>query len=30
VALHQEAVVIRHGRAEERWQVVGRARAITI
>jgi D-serine deaminase-like pyridoxal phosphate-dependent protein len=30
VALHQEAVVIRHGRAEERWQVVGRARTITI
>ena len=30
VALHQEAVVIRNGRAEERWQVVGRARAITI
>lgn len=30
VALHQEAVVIRNGRAQERWQVVGRARAITI
>jgi D-serine deaminase-like pyridoxal phosphate-dependent protein len=30
VALHQEAVVVRHGRAEERWQIVGRARAITI
>jgi len=30
VALHQEAVVVRNGRAEERWQVVGRARAITI
>ena len=30
VALHQEAVVIRKGRAEERWQIVGRARAITI
>ena len=30
VALHQEAVVIRDGRAEEHWQVVGRARTITI
>ena len=30
VALHQEAVVIRNGRADERWQVVGRARRITI
>lgn len=30
VALHQEGVVIRHGRAEERWPVVGRARMITI
>lgn len=30
VALHNEAVVVRHGRAEERWQVAGRARAITI
>ena len=30
VALHQEAVVIRNGRAAERWQIVGRARAITI
>jgi D-serine deaminase-like pyridoxal phosphate-dependent protein len=30
VALHQEAVVIRNGRAEERWQIVGRTRAITI
>jgi D-serine deaminase-like pyridoxal phosphate-dependent protein len=30
VALHNEAVVIRNGRAEERWQVVGRARRITI
>jgi D-serine deaminase-like pyridoxal phosphate-dependent protein len=30
VALHQEAVVVRHGRAEERWQIVGGARAITI
>ena len=26
VALHQEAVVVRNGRAEERWQVVGRGR----
>jgi D-serine deaminase-like pyridoxal phosphate-dependent protein len=30
VALHDEAVVVRGGRADERWQVVGRARAITI
>ena len=30
VALHNEAVVVRNGRAEERWQVVGRARTITI
>jgi D-serine deaminase-like pyridoxal phosphate-dependent protein len=30
VALHAEAVVVRGGRADERWQVVGRARAITI
>ncbi len=30
VALHDEAVVITNGRAEERWQVVGRARTITI
>jgi len=30
VALHNEAVVIRNGRAEERWPVVGRARKITI
>ena len=30
VALHNEAVVVRDGRAEERWQVVGRARTITI
>ena len=30
VALHNEAVVVRNGRAEERWQVVGRARMITI
>lgn len=30
VALHQEAVVIREGRATERWQVTGRARKISI
>jgi D-serine deaminase-like pyridoxal phosphate-dependent protein len=30
VALHNEAVVIRDGRAEERWQVVARARTLTI
>lgn len=30
VALHNEAVVVRNGRAEERWQVVGRARTLTI
>jgi D-serine deaminase-like pyridoxal phosphate-dependent protein len=30
VALHNEAIVVRNGRAEERWQVVGRARTITI
>ena len=30
VALHNEAVVVRNGRAEERWRVVGRARSITI
>jgi 3-hydroxy-D-aspartate aldolase len=30
VALHNEAVVVRNGRAEGRWQVVGRARTITI
>jgi D-serine deaminase-like pyridoxal phosphate-dependent protein len=30
VALHNEAVVIRNGRAEERWPVVARARTITI
>ena len=30
VALHQEAVVIRNGRAEEKWQVVARARMITV
>jgi len=30
VALHQEAVVIRKGRAEEHWQVVARARSITV
>lgn len=30
VALHQEAVVVRDGRAQEKWQVVGRARTITV
>jgi D-serine deaminase-like pyridoxal phosphate-dependent protein len=30
VALHNEAVVVRNGRAEERWQVVARARTLTI
>ena len=30
VALHQEAVVIREGRAQEKWQVVARARVITV
>jgi D-serine deaminase-like pyridoxal phosphate-dependent protein len=30
VALHQEAVVIRNSRAEEHWQVVARARSITV
>jgi D-serine deaminase-like pyridoxal phosphate-dependent protein len=30
VALHNEAAVVRNGRAEDRWQVVGRARTITI
>ncbi len=30
VALHNEAVVIRNGRAEERWQIVARARTLTI
>ena len=30
VALHSDAVVVRNGRAEERWRVVGRARSITI
>ena len=30
VALHNEAAVVRNGRAEERWKVVGRARTITI
>jgi D-threonine aldolase len=30
VALHNEAVVIRSGRAEARWQIVARARALTI
>src|SRR6186997_160007 len=30
VALHNEAVVVRNGRADERWQVVARARTLTI
>jgi D-serine deaminase-like pyridoxal phosphate-dependent protein len=30
VALHSEAVVVRDGRAAERWKVVARARTITI
>lgn len=30
VALHQEAVVIRDNRAQEKWQVVARARTITV
>ena len=30
VALHNEAVVVRNGRADERWRVVGRARMLTI
>ena len=30
VALHQDAVVVRNGRAEEKWQVVARARMITV
>jgi D-serine deaminase-like pyridoxal phosphate-dependent protein len=30
VALHNDAVVVRNGRADERWRVVGRARTITI
>ena len=30
VALHGEAVVVRNGRAEGRWQIVARARTITI
>lgn len=30
VALHNEAVVVRDGRAGERWQVVARARSLTI
>jgi D-serine deaminase-like pyridoxal phosphate-dependent protein len=30
VALHNEAIVVRNGRADECWQVVGRARKITI
>jgi 3-hydroxy-D-aspartate aldolase len=30
VALHNEAVVVRNGRAAERWQIVARARVLTI
>src|SRR5262245_8191788 len=30
VALHNEAVVIRNGRADDRWQIVARARTLTI
>jgi D-serine deaminase-like pyridoxal phosphate-dependent protein len=30
VALHNEAVVVRNGRAEGRWQIVARARTLTI
>ena len=30
VALHNEAVVVRDGRAVDKWKVVGRARALTI
>jgi hypothetical protein len=30
VALHEEAVVVRDGRAAERWQVVARRRRISI
>jgi D-serine deaminase-like pyridoxal phosphate-dependent protein len=30
VALHDEAVVVRRGRAAERWPVVARARTLTI
>ena len=30
VALHSEAVVIKNGRAEERWKVAARDRALTI
>ena len=30
VALHSEAIVVRNGRAEERWQIVARARRLTI
>jgi D-serine deaminase-like pyridoxal phosphate-dependent protein len=30
VALHDQAVVIREGRADERWRVVARARTLTI
>jgi D-threonine aldolase len=30
VALHNEAIVVRNGRADERWQIVARARTLTI
>jgi D-threonine aldolase len=30
VALHNEAVVVRNGRADERWQIVARARSLSI
>jgi hypothetical protein len=30
VALHNEAIVVRNGRADERWQIVARARMLTI
>ncbi|MBI3882024.1 MAG: D-TA family PLP-dependent enzyme [Verrucomicrobia bacterium] len=30
VALHSQAVVVRHGHAEERWRVLGRERVITV
>jgi hypothetical protein len=28
--LHNEAIVVRNGRADERWQIVARARTLTI
>jgi D-serine deaminase-like pyridoxal phosphate-dependent protein len=30
VALHEQAIVVRNGRADERWHVVARARTLTI